>query len=55
MEFDFNLGVEQFLSEEEIVVKFDYGTGSTAKGGKKEFREKKSRRRTFTSLFSPAF
>jgi len=29
MEFDFNLGVEQFLSEEEIAVRFDYGTGST--------------------------
>ena len=36
MEFDFNLSVEQFLSEEEIAVKFDYGSSSTATGDKKE-------------------
>jgi len=36
MEFDFNLGVEQFLSEEEIAVRFDYGSSSTAQGDKKE-------------------
>ena len=36
MEFDFNLGVEQFLSDDEIAIRFDYGKDSTAKGDKKE-------------------
>jgi len=35
-EFDFNLGVEQFLSEEEITVRFDYGSSSTTTVDKKE-------------------
>ena len=36
MEFDFNLGVEQFLSEDEVAVSFDYGADSTVTGDKKE-------------------